>query len=495
MLGKNFSRKILFVLFLSLFMFGMLGGFASVQATTNYTPQIFMYSDITKDIVDMNNVFLYKDENGENVTLSYWVPNTDENMTFSILNVELTRQFENATVDTSLLSFGAELSASVELLRDSKDISYLLIKVSNSSALTADTWYGVSLTNLISGDFYVDNSYYALMIGQIVALNGTISNYNQKFRMVFLDEFNNEITIRILLNFNATEMYWEDTIGALNYMINGSEYNVVQVKLQKILDNLTKSYSLVKLKSIQYEVLFKTGSTLSSYYEIAGKFYACRVLSEPFKIENTFVHKLSTISVKADSSITSTIGIKKIADVTIPAKLDLQVYDPNIGEDKEPFWDMDKAGDYKIKYTWKFSLVDDPAIQFLNTQVNLTLPNYSGFSIENVTEFIVNTQDELSSLSSYKAGDEFTVISNPSVGDLHLIIMTIAYQVSIYTEIMSQGAGWFYFVTHPLEALYWVVGIIVTVIGAVLGIGWVKSKGEETKAKGAPKSKKGLKTI
>ncbi|MGQ4916045.1 MAG: hypothetical protein ACP6IU_15035, partial [Candidatus Asgardarchaeia archaeon] len=443
---------------------------------------------VTKDIIDINNIFKYTDQNGENQTLQYWQVQSDKNMSFDVLNIELQQQFLNATKTSATGS--TELTEQIDLLQDANYINYLLFKVTNTSSLTSATWYWKQFENDV--DIDVSNTYYLLYAGEINVIQGDVADYILTVKFVFTDQFANEK--EIWLQFRAqSDTTYEDTVNnALVHQQNVTQSCIIQVRIQDLLDALGKSYKLVKLSKIRYYLSFKTATTISSSsYEVASMIYSALVLPQKFEINSITINHTKTISVKA-SRISGSLKINKIADVSIPALLDLQTYDPSRSDDKEPFIDVDSAGNYKIKYTWKFSLSDDPAIQFSNTQVNLTLPNYEGFSVANITEFIVDTQDELSTLQNYKAGDEITILSNPSVGDLHLIIMTIAYPVEIYNAIMGEGVGIFYFITHPVDAMYYIFGFILAVIFSYLKWGRGKETGEKYKAKGLPRSRKGL---
>ncbi|MCD6485258.1 MAG: hypothetical protein J7L47_09145 [Candidatus Odinarchaeota archaeon] len=486
MLGK---RKILFGFMFSLFVVSMLGGFASVQATTNYTPQIFVYSDLTKDVVDLNNVFRYVDNSGNNATLQYYQVQSGKNITFHVTGIEFSRQFENASLDGTITCSGSN-SYDVDLLKDTNGISYLMLKIWNTSAISTSSWYYLQLDNTVEKTLPDPENTWILFIGKVQNISASASYYLQ-VAYTIKDEFSNQYTIILKFHYNDRG-YTGDTI----YVYVERDYNIIQVNMKALLDSVGLSIRPSKLVKVSYKVAYYEADTLEQQYTFAGMIYAAAVIDDkPLKINDVLLNATAEVTIPATDKIRSTIPVNKIADVQIPAVLNLQVYDPNIDGDKEPFWDLDKAGDYKIKYTWKFSLPDDPAIQFSNTQVNLTLPDFDGFSISNITEFIVDTQDELSGLSSYKAGDEITVISNPSTGDLHLIIMTISYPVEIYNAIMGEGAGWFYFLTNPLGALYFGIGVVISVIAGYLGVKSLKKKGEEYKAKGLPKSKKGLKTL
>ena len=447
-----------------------LGDFFVSKATNSVTePSLILKGTETHDVYDLSNVFYVKTSDGA-IELPY-EPDVSKNISFSVLSVEPEKQFENVTLvspsgDTDKFDY------TIDLLRDANGISYLLMKMTNKTALAPNTWYYIQFENTIEKE--VDNDYYLLLMGEVEALQGTMEFYYLHFQLVFLDEYGNEREIWLDLESNDLDnidLTWERSTGQLVHRQNATKSNAIQIQIRWILETLGKSWSIVKLEKVRYKVAFYTASTLDSQYEIAGKVYTAIVSPVAFKVNNVLLNYTKTISFKATRSISSTLEINKIADVSIPF---VYTVEPEKSCDAESL---------SIKYDYLFSLPSDSALSFSSVIANVTKGD------GNVSYFYINGADYKETLES-QGYYSWSV----SAGTQYYVTLKIEYTEEQYDAIIgidspppltwATAGDW-------LSYWFWyIVGIVAAILTPIIGSSIAKkAKAGKRRSKSAAKNK------
>lgn len=421
------SRKILVsIIFVSLFMVGMMAGMMPQQAFAAdiYEPQPEIHGVLTKDILNLSDVFAYETDNNQNTTLPYSVEN---NISIDMWNIEYEKQFENYSLTTITTASG--FTAESALLRDSNYIRYGLLKITNNTALAADTWYTAFFGNTL--DVQVKNSYYILASAKIAKIAGTNYKTITTINYYFYDDNLNSFLISI--NFKDADVA-DINIGYTTYLyadINATKYSTVQFKLQDLLDTAGLGYTLTKLYKVEYKVQVKTASTVTDASVIAsGQFRAARILSVPAKIENKMING-TTITFPAEKSIDTTVPLVKIANIQTSFK-----YLPGIitktWNDKE----------FLISYSWTVTIPNDTGLSFSDVYMNFTVPSGE------VQQLLVNGEDYRDAVKDKNAGNTVTLLNSMSAGS-YMISCTVKYSSSDYDAIIAVEEAPYFNILDP----------------------------------------------
>ena len=434
-------------------------------------PKISVAGNVTKDIIDPSNIFLYTDDNGLNNTLPYY---RDGNITFSVYDVHFADNFINKSTAaaTEILS-SSVLSGDIFYLEDANRIPYILVSLENTSALQSSSLYFVHYK--FSVDFSFNSKYYLLLIDKIVYTEGEFTTLQATLVLNALDIAGEDHIIEIKHNVNSTVtsisvidsgLDSDSKVDDLLIDMSGSvtDVNVIQLAFSLIRDQL--NVELVKITSIRLGVQFKTQAALSSsLYKYKIAFRAVNIFNDKVTIGGIVVNS-TTISLNSDV-ISSNVQITKIADAIIPFKF-------------VPSFDTNYDGkELSGSYTWIFSLPSESALSFANVKGNITLPdNYS--SIEYA---FLNGGDIKSSLSANKYYS-FAV----TAGTQYVIQLKLIYPADVFDKIVETGsppAFW----AAPRETMEWyfwlIVGFFATILlGFGKGIRERAKQGQrETKAK------------
>jgi len=447
--------------------------FTPIPVKANVTEaQITIYGTVKKDIENLSNIFEYKDDEGNLATLGYEVYN---NLTIDLQKIQLERQFENASVSGVFLG-ATELDKTVELLQDANGIRYLLLKGKNNTALTAETWYTVSLTDTV--DKQIDNDYYVIVSAIPTALSGSnsleILRASVEFRIY--DSYLNKYQIKIEFDPDYSNMQIMTVIPrpgydyAVSVFLNSSKFRVFQMKIQDILDAVSSGTKLSKLFEVYYYVTAYTATTISdSSIEFAGEFrYA--ILSEKLFTINGYVVNGTTLSIPATKTLTSTLNITKIADVQIPFEW---IPEP------EKYFDVD---DYIASYEWRPILPDDSELSFSNVALNFTKPKGK------VLELYVNAQDYLDKIASAENGTDVTLLSSISAGTQYFIDCKVQYDCDDFLEIAEKEPSPSFW-QAPLAWLAYKFWGVVLVIFNAIGLTGAVIYAKKQKAKSKLKNK------
>ena len=246
-----------------------------------------------------------------------------------------------------------------------------------------------------------------------------------------------------------------------------SSINSIQYSFEYVFENLL-SVEVTKLDSIKFYCWMQANTTTSQTISKV-LFRAFFIQASKTKINSVLLNKTNSISFKA-SAITTTRDIEKIADTVIPIKKQL-------APKKIPNSDT-----LEIEYDYEFSIPDDSALSFSNVVVNMTLPDYEKFSVNNVTEFYVDLEDKLDTLQNIKPGDTITVMQNPTPGNLHQIQITIKYSEDIYDKLITEKVTFVWYDPDTWTVAFW--GFVAAVLSLVgIGVGWAKAKQREAATK------------
>lgn len=446
---------------------------ATYSVATIKEPGLTIKGVESHDIYDLSNIFYVKDAD---VVLPY-EPNTAENISFAVTSIELAKQFENATTDSSLVTINAANDYYVDLLRDANGISYLLLKEYNKTVLSASTWYELALTNDLNLE--VGNNYYIIFIAKAEMLKGTASAFLIRTRFDVVDEFGNSYSVEINLQTNREEIGYSASINKIYVYLNLTKSNAVQYKLQDLIDAVGISINVRKITKVTYSISYLTPATLSdSAYECAGMFYTAILTKTAFKINDILVNNTKTIGFKATDSISSTLEINKIADVSIPFE-----WMP----EPEKSYDSDSLS---VKYDYLFSLDSySGEVSYSGVTANFTLNDFADSSKANITYFYVSGSDYSSELES-------NGYYSWSVSPDTQYYVSAKFKVSrnvFYSLVGVEEAPPLTWATFPdwLRYYFWyVVAIIASILAPVAGAGlYNKAQEEKAKAKASYKNK------
>lgn len=450
-------------------------------------PHVTVYSTVQKDIIDLDNVTLYTDD-GVNRSLGFNI-NAEENISLNTYNIIPCRQFENESIADGTASYTSPYVSNINyaLLYDLYSAKYLLIAGDISS--TSTSYNGIENSIKLTCGVDVSQAEYIAIAYKFIETYTNITALAGQVKIIALDEGGEDHLVTVKFGYLTTSVL---NIGDLDGDGKSDDVRLYYVTADATTITNTPQILQLAWQDLAQQLLnvrfIKVVSIIYGYYAIIGAGSGAIKIAYRYVLFNDNIFKMnniivnaSTLQFKATDKITSTIKIKKIVDAQIPIKKELKC---------KPSGDPDSN---VITYQYKFSLPDDSALSFSNTYVNLTLPSYEGFSIDNVTEFWIDTEDKLDMLQNYEAGDELTIMSSVDVGNLHIIELKIKYSEEHYNTIMYQGVGFVFFITHPIEAFYFVLGSIIAIIAVTLKWRSGKETGEKLKAKGAPK--KGLREL
>ena len=132
-------------------------------ATANaypYHPEVKLYGKVTKDWYIGRKWQEYRDDQG----LSSFLPfnRTNENITIPFYSIVFDREFENKSISLATESKSSALTLTKDVLTEN-GLEYIYLKITNSSALSADTAYAASIELDVSDEPAVTNDYYLLV--------------------------------------------------------------------------------------------------------------------------------------------------------------------------------------------------------------------------------------------------------------------------------------------------------------------------------------------
>jgi len=440
------NRKVLFVLVLvGLFGMNLLMGVMPVHAAAT-KPQLDLYGMVQKDIINLNDVLLYQDEDGNNQSLPY-VVDDNRNITIGVGDIKWDTQFLNATIVPLTLG-SAAVDGYAQYLTDSNGIPYVLVyayNVSNSPTVNA------YLVNTL--DYTFETNAYFVFCTKIFLAEGSTPRIRFDLKLLDVGGEDHYLTFIVWNSSGTNNIRLLDTDSDCDdlvddvqvdiYEANIGEYYAYQFKISDLFTTAGLNTEITKIEAIHYRVVQSTSSLGDN--EIKGIFKYAFISNKLVKINDKIVNG-TQITYKASDGITTTRDVIKIADAQIPFK-----YSPT----PDHYAD---ANALTIKYSWDIVLPDDAALSFSNLELNFTMG--SG----NVTEFWVNGEDKYNTYKDLDAGDEVTLLTSMTPGTLYNIKVKIAYTATEYDELVTEKhSAFIWYDPSTWSAWFW--GLLATIAG------------------------------
>ena len=438
--------------------------------TTIEHPKVIVYGDITKTVYVGRNIFEYKDDQGLSSVLPF--DRQEENISISFANIVFNKNFENSSIALASITKSSALSTTQDLLV-SNDQPYLYLKITNSSALAADTAYSATWQLSLSKEPSITNDYYIIQTGKVHKTGDNLvgSEIYARIKYNFKDAGATTRTIALTFFLSSSYLYYSsDTLVELYIPVTDNAAKTVQFRIQDILDHESKTWNLVKLTSIEYQLRFRTGSTLDPENTIESWFYHSFLASSKVYIDDPtyedsqlIVNGTNANFTPAGDNIINVYGANatKIIGVTIPWEWEII---PEIETDAE---------NLQMQYTWEFTFPKSPSgegdsLTFSNT--NITLYGYKDGDAWNM--LYLNGVDKLSSIAS-KQVDETTgywtygLASSLTEGNMYQIIARITYTADEYDSLTEAPVFW----TNPVAWIQYKFWELVIAIASFLGLG------------------------
>ncbi|MHA1594305.1 MAG: hypothetical protein ACTSXX_06115 [Candidatus Baldrarchaeia archaeon] len=424
-------------------------------------PEVVVSGVITKDIIDLSNIWKYVDENGEEEILPY---TRNGNITINVENIHFSDPFMNKSVTSFDNSASASaVSTDIFLLQDANEIPYVLIDVYNSTAISASTWYHGKWR--FQTNVNLTKDYYLLFVSKLVFNTSDITGIWIEIAMKLIDEGGEDHYVFVRAYTGGTEQarvfdtavdsdtYEDDVAFEYPAAVNTSHLHVYQIKIQKV--NELLSVSCVKIETVDLVLGFQSDASTSSA-EVKAKFVVYNIYDKKVMINNIVLNKTQTISVDSNT-ITSSISIEKIADAQIPF-----TYSPM----PDKYYNDDAM---QVKYSWRFNLPDDSALAFENVVVNFTVPSGE------VKELFFNSEDKLSLLEGKSEGEQVTLATNITPGQENFVDCLVQYSEDDY-YIIAERAGSMWAWWHPRSWLAKLLSLILAIVNIFGGVGatWIK---------------------
>ena len=420
-------------------------------------PQLKVSGNVTKDIIDPSNIWLYTDSDGQNQTLSY---QRDGNITFSTYDLELQHAFVNESVaNAGTYVTNSRFTVSQKLLlRDSSNIKYMLLTLDYSaSGLASASGTGGYIYFDVDEDISkLDYFMYAAKLVDDSVTNNT--DFQFSIMIVAIDEGGEDhyILFRAKNTTAAASVVVSDVLedsdsanddliiydNVTSLIHKGSivvySYKWLDLALQKL------NVNLVKISRIYLGVHLVAGNDVGTI-KIAYRFATFSTI-EP-KINDQTLNRTITLNVNSDT-ISSTVPISKIADATVP-------FEYTVSPDK-----YSSSSNYTIVYDYDIMLPDATELSFSGVKANFTMGSGS------IKEFWISGTDYNSTYSSLKSGESAILLTDPTPGQLYNIKVKIAYTAEQWRKLTAVGFVW----TDPStwSVAFW--GLIATILSA-LGIG------------------------
>ncbi|RLI81130.1 MAG: hypothetical protein DRP01_11240 [Archaeoglobales archaeon] len=418
--------------------------------TTVIEPAVTIYGNLTKDIRDLNNIWLYTDENGKNVTLDY---QRNGNITFTVDKIKWVDAFINESVQGTLtVSSNAEGSA--QYLTDADGIPYILITVRNTSDITGGI--GARLDDTCSITF--DKDSYVFIVAEICYAEPPTPYVYFALKLIDMGgedhvlEFQflnvsgtNDIT---LVNSGIDNDNKEDDVQVKVFNVSVGEPFVYQRKITDIFSEAGLSTEIVKCEKVVYGANFVGSPYSASDNEVKTLFKAALISEKQIKINNIAVTSRQ-ITIDSDS-ISINREIEKVADASIPFVYSVPY--------EKAFDDKNR----KIDYDFEFLLPDGCELSFSSVKLNFTVPSGT------VESLWINGQDYLDKISNKDPGTDVTLLSSVSAGTQYIVNCKVKYSEEEYYEIaMSIKLAWW----SPRSWIDKLLAILLAIVNFFGGIG------------------------
>lgn len=414
-------------------------------------PDLVIFGNVKKNIIDLSDVYEYKDD-GNIKTVDY---TTYKNITFNSWDIGFETAFENATL-TGCVEDEPKWNGTASFLKDSNEISYLLLKAVNNTVLGTNTWYygACMVTNTL--DKELSNNYYVLagLYGDVLVGDGTLAS---RLAFHFYDEYLNEYVLYLYYNALEKKVSW-GILGPSGYLSCPMPENdlftsvdklLFQLKLQDLLDRCSSSVQFRKVFKVVYWIQLFTNSTLQDNYELAGTFRSgffscCEVNIDDIAINAT------ALSIPETNALQTTRNITLIADATIPFKFSTE-YDIEYDDENN-----------EITYDYEFLLPSATALGFSGAKGNYTVPSGE------IKALTVNAVDYKSKVQNKDPGDVVVLLTSVSVGTNYKVSTEVQYTDDEYYEIaMAIGIAWY----TPAGLFDKLLAFLLAIVNLLGGVG------------------------
>lgn len=439
----------------------------TTHATTTKTPpKAILEGTVTKDIIDLNNIWLYESDNGENKTLPY---KRNGNITINVGNLHFRDAFINASVKGTITAGGQ-----AQYLLDSNGIPYILLTTSNTTP-TSDP--AVTLVDTVDQSF--DPSSYIFIIAKILYTDNLAYNH-MSVKLTLIDTGGEDHQLVIYLyNVSGTDLIELTDSGSDSDTLiddvfvhiknlEAYKYYAFCLKLSDIFQKAGLNTELVKITKVEYNAKTQIDTTKSST-TIKVMFKVVQIVKNKVMLNGILLNDTSTISISADSFSSTGLTLIKIADAQIP--FEYQVSPEDILKDPDKF---------TLEYRWIFSLPDDSTLSFSNTYANITIGDIPA---NNITLFTINGADYTDIIKNQEyysweitAGTQYLVTLKAEG------IPEDIYDALIHRETPPSGGG-------LVVQIEWWIGALLIAIGSIFGSYgvWLVKKGKEMQRKAKSK--------
>jgi len=364
-------------------------------------PRLIVYGQVTKPIYPGRPIFEYKDDQGLSSTLPF--ERQDKNISISFANIVFDENFENKTVTDKSASTGWSLEASVL----GTDNEYILLKITNSSAINANTDYKGYVRQYV--DIPITSKSYVLFTAYASESLDSISYALVSLQMLVVDSGGNKhwVTIAFFsyagtntIAYSASTTIDSVTTDLIEVKIYGvTSYYTIQKQIGDIISSAGQNFNPEKITRICLFLLSHTASSItdSSLSAIAYIRHVSVTSSVVYIDDGTenglIVNGTSGNFGYSAGDIINVYGANatKIVGVTIPWQIEVT---PEIDKDLD---------NLRMQYTWEWTMPKSPSevgdtLTFSNT--NMTLYGYKDGDAWD--KLYLNGVDKLSSIASKK---------------------------------------------------------------------------------------------
>jgi len=432
-------------------------------------PEVWAYGDVQKIVYPGRSIFEYKDDQGLSSTLPF--ERQDKNITIAFSNIVFSKNFENKSISTATESGStSQFTITKDTLTTSEGIEYIYLKMTNKTALSADTHYYVDETLDVSEEPAVTNNYYLLVTGKVQKTGDNLALWKVSIAFYFVDAGASERTLTIEIHGETgTDGYSSGTSG-VTYKCYGKDntWMTVLLKIQDMLDVTSKSWSLSKLTKVKYNIGLTTGSSLDASSVVEAEIRHAVVvpskvyIDDPAYTDGLIVNGTSGEFTPQAGDVIQVYGANttKIVGVTIPWQVEMT---PEI--DKDP-------DNLRMQYTWEFTMPKSPSeigdtLTFSNT--NMTLKSWKDGSAWD--KLYLNGVDKLTNIANLKVDETlgywtYALASSLSEGNMYQAIGRVQYTADEYDSLTAAPLFW----ENPVAWIMYKFWSLVIAVAAFLGL-------------------------
>ncbi|RLC74569.1 MAG: hypothetical protein DRJ03_31740 [Chloroflexi bacterium] len=417
---------------------------------------ITVYGDVTKDVINTSDIWVYEDKTGNNATLPY---ERNGNISLTFGNIHFANAFENASTQNIELTTGA--SGWAQYLTDSNGIPYILVYAHNTTDVTC------LMAKIVNkAEKTIDINSYVVFSAKLLLAEGTEAKAGIELKMIDTGGEDHYVIIWLVNSSGTDSITLDDSTSDSDSLSDDivvtchreitANYYFLQFKISDVFTKAGLSTEIVKLEQIIYRV--HTYAVANSDSEIKAAFRCAFITNKKVTINGK---PLNGTSINLDSdTITINREIKKIADVQIPFEWIL--------EPKKTYDDKNLI----IDYDFEFLLPDDAALSFSNVKLNFTVPSGE------IQSLWINGQDYLSSVENKDPGTEITLLSSITASTQYIVNCKVKYSEEEYYELAQQiKLAWW----SPRSWIDKLLAVLLAIVNFFGGIGATYIKRLRTK--------------